>query len=183
VCGTSEVTTRLDAADVALVVTRTEIGDVSVVPVVPVDLSPVRVGDPLTIAGFGCEQGAEVPDDRSAWRLTAQPTVAIDAEHAVHDGSSVGEDDVARVAASYVLTPGPAGGGAALCPGDSGGPLWRRGGALAVAGVNANFTFAPPSEEPKGIAVTNWHTRLDDGSRFGVGSWLASLGVTTTHTN
>jgi hypothetical protein len=62
-----------------------------------------------------------------------------------------------------------------LCPGDSGGALYREG-TNRVVGVNASYTFLPDSNVP----VTNWHTRLDGDARWGVASWLESFGAHLT---
>ncbi len=66
-----------------------------------------------------------------------------------------------------------------LCPGDSGGPLYEESasGALSVVGINSNYTFAPEDVDPAGLPVTNWHTRIDDGSSHKVASWLSSVGI------
>lgn len=79
-----------------------------------------------------------------------------------------------------------------LCPGDSGGPLYRVGdGGLTVIGINANYTFSGGARyydaegrpfDYGGSPVTNWHTRVDGVSGLKVGRWLASLGVATTCT-
>jgi hypothetical protein len=63
---------------------------------------------------------------------------------------------------------------AGLCPGDSGGALYRKGTNLVV-GVNASYTFLPSGRVP----VTNWQARVDADSRWGVAAWLESLGVKT----
>ena len=92
---------------------------------------------------------------------------------------------LANVAGSYAITPGKRGvrTSASLCPGDSGGPLYRTNGrADTIVGVNAYYSFAPEAEDPKRVSVTNWHTRLDTDARNGVGAWLVDLGVATTRT-
>lgn len=93
-----------------------------------------------------------------------------------HDGSAPAGD--------------PAGG---LCPGDSGGPLYRKlaDGSLVVVGVNANYTFTGGYEYPTpegfsfrygGSPRTNWQTRVDGEVGLKVGAWLRTLEVTTTCT-
>mgnify|MGYP000644449504 CR=1 FL=1 len=67
---------------------------------------------------------------------------------------------------------------ARLCPGDSGGPLYKATpDGVAVVGVNANYTLLPDDKDEVGIPVTNWHTRLDGSSRNHVGDWLSQVGV------
>jgi hypothetical protein len=47
-----------------------------------------------------------------------------------------------------------------------------------VVGVNSNYTLGPEAKDSVGLPITNWHTRLDDASRHGVGAWLKAVGVT-----
>lgn len=86
---------------------------------------------------------------------------------------------------------GPQRGG--LCPGDSGGPLYRVGAGSdgrTVVGINANYTFSGGNAYSiggitfnyGGEPTTNWHTRVDGTYGLQVGAWLASLGVNTVCT-
>ena len=61
-----------------------------------------------------------------------------------------------------------------ICPGDSGGPVYRKGTSVIV-GINS--TTIPPNDKAPAF---NWFTRLDGGARFGVAAWLESLGVAMT---
>ena len=78
-----------------------------------------------------------------------------------------------------------------LCPGDSGGPLYRSDApGLTVVGINANYTFSSGGSFPVGNhmymyggrPVTNWHTRVDGKRGLAVGAWLKGLGVRTVCT-
>ena len=178
-CAASSVTAKLDAADVAVLELTTDLADV---PLAPIAAAPLAAGERVTVLGFGCTSGVLVPDARSAISLKYAETRLVPADRAVHDGSPVLAADVAQVAASYSLTAGPgaARAKAGLCPGDSGGPLYAmRDGALVVVGVNSNYTLGPEAKDDVGLPITNWHTRLDDASRHGVGAWLRSVGVPT----
>ncbi|MGC4069426.1 MAG: hypothetical protein QM784_33195 [Polyangiaceae bacterium] len=63
---------------------------------------------------------------------------------------------------------------ASLCPGDSGGPLYRQGhNRQLVVGINALLAYTNEA----GISFANWHTRLDTASSTGVYQWLKDLGV------
>ncbi|MBX3191116.1 MAG: trypsin-like serine protease [Labilithrix sp.] len=181
-CASSSATALMDAADVAVIeLTR----DLDGVPEAAIDPAPLAPGDAVVVLGFGCTEGVLAPDahGRSSVprSLAYADTRVVDARRAIHEGSPVGADALPRVTGSYAMTPGPAfgkGGSAGLCPGDSGGPLYRRaGGELLVAGINANYTLRPEAEDTVGLPVTNWHTRLDAKSRHGIASWLASVGV------
>ena len=131
--------------------------------------------------GFGCTEGVSKKDERTSATLLFAPAKLVGADHAVHDGSPVTSPDLVAIGANYVLTDGPGRSAkkSGLCPGDSGGPLYKQGpnGALAVVGINSNYTFAPEDRDPAGLPVTNWHTRVDDGSSHKVASWLKSLGI------
>ncbi len=171
----SEITTRLDAADVALVVTTRVLEGL---PVIPLDLGPVAAGERVELAGYGCTTGALVDNGDVPPILRSGTATTVSSRALEHDGGPAADPTI--VAGSYVLTEGPAGAtrGAGNCPGDSGGPLLRKRGAdRAVVGVHANYTFLSPEVDPLGRPVTSWHTRVDLASRHGVGGWLKGLGV------
>lgn len=161
-CGASQVTSRLDAPDVALIAIDDVLADV---PAASVDVRPVPDGAEVTLAGYGCTEGVYLPDTRST------PSLGFARSRTVHA-------DDAATRANYALTPGPGAktGAGGLCPGDSGGPLYAtRRGRTVVVGVNANYTFA--KDDPSGLPLTNWHTRLDGASKHDVAGWLTRCGV------
>jgi hypothetical protein len=175
-CSISAVTAKLDAPDVALL----ELGvDLAEVPIAPVESRPLAAGDEVVVVGFGCTDGVHVAGGGVRSLASATATV-VAASAAVHDGSPVSASDEPIYAGNYAFTAGPGAGSAhaGLCPGDSGGPLYRRrGNELVVAGVNANYTLRSDEEDAVGLPVTNWHTRLDDGSRNNVYAWIESVRV------
>jgi len=169
------------ASDVGLVETVEEIADV---PTALVDADPVGPGVEVTLAGNGCENGVGVTP---SWlsgvlrRLKMEDAFVLPVEATLHTGSYVAPDQLSRLAGYKLITPGPAYATAksGLCPGDSGGPLYRaKTGALVIVGINASYTF---SARATGLPVTNWHTRLDDQSADRVASWLAERGVSLCH--
>lgn len=170
-CSVAAVTAKLDAPDIAVL----ELADpVAGAAIVPVERRPLEAGEEVTIVGFGCTKGVHVADDRPARELLSASQKVVAPANAVHEGSFVEAEDEPVFSGNYVLTGGQAG----LCPGDSGGPLYvRRDGMLAVAGVNANYTLRPDDVDAVGVPVTNWHTRLDTGSRHRVDGWLTEIGV------
>ena len=175
-CGASSVTAKLDAADVAII--HLVVDDD--IPVTPIDSTALAVSDRVTVVGFGCTVGVLSPDTRDIASLKYANTRLVDDGKSVHVGSPITNADLARVGGLYAMTlgPGAAKAKAGLCPGDSGGPLYAsRGGHLVVVGVNSNYTLAPDTEDATGLPITNWHTRLDDGSHQKVGDWLRSVGV------
>lgn len=176
-CASSSVTMMLDAADVAVIELA---DDLAGVPIAPIDEAPLATRDKVTVLGFGCTEGVTADDKRTTITLKYAETTIIAPSRAVHEGSPVDATKVGQVAGIYAMTPGPArvknAGG--LCPGDSGGPLYKkRGDTLYVVGVNANYTLRPGEKDLAGIPVTNWHTRLDAQSRLRIGAWLESVGA------
>jgi hypothetical protein len=111
-------------------------------------------------------------------QLAALPATAL-----LHPGgyfTSAADPTFVNLGGSYFFTPGKnlVATAASLCPGDSGGPVYRTNRtAETIVGVNAYYSFKPPSEDGPGVSVTNWHTRLDSGARNGVATWLHGLGV------
>jgi MYXO-CTERM domain-containing protein len=173
VCGFNTLDAS-DAADIALIILSSELESV---PTVPVDLDPVGQADPLLVVTAGCAsvEGAATTAPRTV------RTIAVPPQSANHKGSAyqISPQSVARLGQSYVLTAG-AGWHAnepRFCATDIGAPLFR-GGAIAVAGVTANYTTFADSKLP----VTTHHTRVDAQSRFKIGPWLESLGALTIHT-
>ena len=178
-CAASSVTARLDAPDVAVIDLATDLADV---PAASIDSTALASGDRVTLIGFGCTAGVLVPDARESATLKYADTRLVPADRAVHDGSPVLAADVPQVAGIYSLTSGPgaAKARAGLCPGDSGGALYKkRDGRLVVVGVSSNYTLGPEAKDKVGLPITNWHTRLDAASKHGVGGWLKSIGVPT----
>jgi hypothetical protein len=150
------------------------------IPTATIDVDPVNEGDPLTIVGYGCVTGVRSYD--ADGKLRAADVKAVPTSAVVHPGSYLAYADAAtltEVAGNYLITPGPkmVGDAGGLCPGDSGGPVYRTG-TNVIVGVNASYSF----ESGGDIPVTNWHTRLDAKATHGIAAWLESLGVKTTKT-
>jgi secreted trypsin-like serine protease len=177
-CGPSEITGKLDAADVALIVLEQQPEGVAIAAV---DTTSLVAGDAIVLAGYGCEQGFRQEDARKEPTLALADSSVAAASEVVHEGSFMTDDDVALMQSSYFVSLGPGADedAAGLCPGDSGGPVYRRAAeGLVVVGVNANYTVGPENDDPLGLPVTNWHTRLDADSQHGIAGWLAENGVT-----
>lgn len=177
-CAASAVTALMDAADIAVVEFEDEI---EYVPSAEIDTTPLEPKTKVVILGFGCTTGVLVRDDR------ANPTLAYATGEIAppslldHPGSPIKTEAQHDVAAgNYALTYGPASyrQQAGICPGDSGGPLYRDdNGSLTIVGVNSNYTFFPDQQDKLGLPVSNWHTRLDGQSRQHIAQWLESVGV------
>lgn len=185
--GWPRVLSQTAAPDVALMeITEASARAIADVPEAAVDLAPLRAGERVVIMGYGCEKGVSAAKDYSRVRLKTKATRLVGIEAAIHEGSYVTGKDTPyaeNLAMQYLFTPGQGAEAeqASLCPGDSGGPVYRDDGrARTIVGVNAYYSFADASIDPDRVSKTNWHTRLDGASRFDTGSWLASLGVRTT---
>jgi len=167
-CSIAAVVAKVDAPDVAFLELADDLPDVATVPI---GALPLAVGEIVELVGYGCTEGVHIADGRAVVTLATASSVVVAPATAVHDGGPVGAADLPVVAGNYVFTAGEAG----LCPGDSGGPLFvRRGDELTVVGVNANYTLRPDEDDAAGVPVTNWHTRLDSGSRNDVAGWIAA---------
>jgi hypothetical protein len=187
--------------DVAVVKVR---GDLEGIAEASVDLSPIRAGDSVVITGYGCETAVGGSFDYESQQLKVAKLRTKPFTLAVHPGSFVsdaekGSELYQTMNEIYSITPGsdartdrtPEAKFGGLCPGDSGGPLYRGDAKqLTVVGVNANYTFkGGQSYTVDGITfnyggdpATNWHTRLDNKGSLKVGAWLRGLGVRTSCT-
>jgi hypothetical protein len=128
-----------------------------------VDSAPVAVGTSVTLSGYGCENGVDQPTGPARFKVGDTSTVS---PSLVWDPS-----DAPSIAGGYVTTFGPLLDPAApgLCPGDSGGPLFRTG-TNKVIGINALL-----SHDDSGLSYGNWFTRLDQQSRYNVFAWITNL--------
>lgn len=152
--------------------------DTPSIPAAFVDLHTITSGEGVVVTGYGCTVSLNDKYDYDYQRLRFNVTQALDGQALNHPGSFVPEGDPRHdlVMASYVITPGSKASAqeASLCPGDSGGPLYRADATQSIiVGVNAYYTFTDGS----GISMTNWHTRLDVHSRFQTGQFLRTQGV------
>jgi hypothetical protein len=174
-CGTLASTERRDAPDVAVIEVARGLADIAVAEI---DVEPLAVGDGVSILGYGCTGRVDVQN--ADGKLRFRNTRVVDVGTTVHAGGLAANETAAleTVRSSYAVTPGPLTAtsesvpNAGLCPGDSGGALFRVG-TDRVVGINASYTFLPSDRTP----VTNWHARVDGEARWGVASWLSSLGA------
>lgn len=171
-CGATSVTGLLDAADVAVVVFEHGLEGI---PSAAIDSGQVQTGDRVTLVGFGCKNGVRVSRDGSSGALLFGAAAVVEGAAVIHPGSFVKEADIPRVSQTYFFTAGPGRGGehAGLCPGDSGGPVYRVSSeGPKVIGVNSNYTMKKGAEDELGLPITNWHTRIGEGTRHNVGAWI-----------
>ena len=160
-CKNEWICDLIDTPDLALVIVNEESPDVAEAVI---DDTPVMPGDGVVLTGYGCDNGDNRPSTSPGLKL--QNTVAIPAD--TYNSAAIGN--------TYVVTHGITkdANSASLCPGDSGGPLYRQGkNRQLVVGINALMAWT----DDAGIAFANWHTRLDTKASVSVFQWLKDLGV------
>ncbi len=128
-----------------------------------------HVGDAVSEVGYGCEVKLGGPPPSPA-RFKTAPATIVDPTGPMPASFQVA--DIAAFSQNYFVTLGQSGGGAAsLCPGDSGGPLFKgsftNGG--DVVGVNAYYTF--PASAP-GVSDVNVFARMDSPA---VSAWMSRV--------
>jgi secreted trypsin-like serine protease len=137
------------------------------IPTAQVDTGSVSTSTTVTMMGYGCEQTYDgpAPNPRRMKRYLTNPlpTEQVNVPNAIVPNAQLN-----AFGGRYALTPGrtyPSPTGASLCPGDSGGPLYR-GSALSrrVVGVHASVTFGNNDTQR---SRTNVHTRAS-----GAVAWL-----------
>jgi hypothetical protein len=165
------------APDFAIVtLTSDAVAKLASIPTATIDTNPVNPGDPVVIMGYGCETSLDATFDYAHARLKSQPVVAESVGQAIQPDLTPAPDPAAHIENNYFFTPGAASNmtpnGASLCPGDSGGPVYRDDGkGLTVVGVNSYYNFDTAHPD---VAVNNWHTRLDGQAGAGVAAFIAS---------
>jgi hypothetical protein len=145
------------APDVAIILTEEVLPEQ--IPAAYISTNVVSAGDQVTIMGYGCE--------RSVWlgggtrRLKYEVTAARSSDH----------DDLRQ---GYIHTWGleDASTEASLCPGDSGGPVYRGTSYTKIVGVNAFYLF---DDRDSGVSSTNLHTRIGSGNPHRVTDWLRNI--------
>lgn len=127
------------------------------IPAMAVWREPIPVGTSVFISGYGCENGVKWPTyygkyGRLKWKIVKTLSKA-DLDHPNKSFNF----DVNGVYARSLITNGAKrpGGGASLCPGDSGGPLMIWG---HVVGVNSYYSF--DRFDPSQTSYTNWHAKI-----------------------
>ncbi len=154
--------------DVAVI----EVNDDTPIQSAFVDARPLGYHAPLTIMGYGCENGLD--GGGPSGRLKFEQTLLEPLTTLLHAYST---QDVVSIGSSFFLTPGQSldGEEASLCFGDSGGPVYRDDPTQSlVVGINAYYSF---DGSPGGYSYTNWHTRLDTSSRENIALWLDTVGA------
>jgi V8-like Glu-specific endopeptidase len=173
-CGQFSSDDRRDAPDVAIIQIISGLTDV---PIAKVDLTPAQPDDEVTMLGYGCTTNWSA--GQGDGKLRFKNTQLAPATITIHPGGLAPNEaaGLRSIEANDVFTKGTAGGGeAGLCPGDSGGALYRKNTNLVV-GVNSTATFLPGERL---VPVTNWFARVDRNARWGTATWLQSMGVQLT---
>lgn len=162
-CSVSDLYT-LSIADMALVTLDRDVeGNVATAFV---DTQPLRDGDQVTLSGYGCIDGSWALPPIREFRFGVSKTLSPSA--ASSGAQPIFPINPLLFGNTYALTPGASFGGSsssgtpAICPGDSGGPLYRGtpqpGMPDRVVGINSGILF-----DSAQIATVNYHTRIENG--------------------
>ena len=151
------------ASDMAVIVVKPD-AEFSLIPNLVVDFSPVKLGQDVEVFGFGCEESANqtsavVRKKSGSTTITSSDTLKnymglqnMDYKSLRFKINEVNFVSFGRKFADSFVS---------LCPGDSGGPVTRRG---KIVGVNSNYIFDDYSPETgktvSGVSYVNLHARL-----------------------
>jgi len=149
------------------------------IPIAEIDTEPLAVDEAVTIQGYGCENGFAGTKDYSKARLKFQATKVasyetLAAEAAEPDSgvTTVYVTDQDRRQFFATRGQGRKKEEASLCPGDSGGPVYRGADGGRVVGVNSRGW---KGSDANAIGTTNSHTRLDANTQWDVAGWLGTV--------
>jgi len=143
------------------------------IPIAAINFAPIPDGTKVIVAGYGCEEGLYLPFNY-ALRLKFGQTVTVPPSALDAAESLDNFDDPIKLAKTVWITKGLTDQGVSLCPGDSGGPMFRADvDPVELAGINSNYSFLKGDDI--GVAKTNWHTRLDNESRYGIDQWITKV--------
>jgi hypothetical protein len=151
--------------DLAIIVLRDNFPSCFGLPAIPVT---AKTDEVVIESGFGCEDTAidgapYTPRYKTAKDKVVDPTGSMPASFDITDTKAFGKS-------YYVLLGQSSGGVASICPGDSGGPLFKgsmtNGGYLA--GINADYRFPGTS----GVSDVNIFSRLDSD---GTDDWITQV--------
>lgn len=168
-------------ADVGLLEVESGLGSI---PTAELSVAKVPVGASVHLQGYGCEQGLSGQPVGDLARLKYKLTTTTDTATAFKGTFAyTNQAPQTTLAGSYFFTrgQGATSTAASLCPGDSGGPVYRSiSGKRYVVGVNAYYSF---TEANQSISANNWFTRVDYSNdiRHDTGSWLAFHGARIGH--
>jgi len=146
------------------------------IPTASIDTDPLVTDEVVTIQGYGCENGFEGPKDYQNVRLKHQATKVATYELLNQEAPTLTVYTSNYDGRQFFATRGQGRRAeeASLCPGDSGGPVYRGAGAGAnrIVGINSRGWRGTDVNE---IGTTNAHTRVDAQTQWDVAGWLHTL--------
>lgn len=155
-CPNHQATLPPFPADVALIRLTSDLP--ASIPTARIDARPVALNETMTILGYGCQTSLNRTDstprrlkfERLRNQLPLNPFMS--GEYIASPGLSQNSTE------------------ASLCPGDSGGPVYRGWGTTSrnIVGVNAYYFFVTNN----GISWQNLHTELSRNNPHNVAQWL-----------
>jgi len=181
--GSSVASVKPNPHDVALIFVKLPNSDFEKIPVMTIGSRATTASGSLYITGFGCEEGANLPD-ASVVRFKYENVVPLSTAK-IDSTGLIPEDLKSTLKLNFVMTPGinwRDGGKAAkasLCPGDSGGPLVLMDAKNGSTLVGINSFMIPPEKDELGISAVNFHTRVDKESSRDVWDWITHLSAAT----
>ena len=133
------------------------------IPQGTIDYSPIQLNDPVVIGGYGCEKEAKRVYPQRSGRYKIYTTNVEATPHV----KFIENADALKFERYNYFTPGNRmdASAASLCPGDSGGPVYRPGTRSIVA-VNSSYLFTDRSA----ISYVNAHAKLNL-----IKSWIESV--------
>ncbi len=163
--------------DVAVIHVRDPLPDT--IAIASVDTRSAQADDIVTMAGSGCETSVRETFDYTLRRHKFGETSVIATPNlrnpnGLWSSRTISDSQLSLVDSVYFITPGPdyVPPGPGLCPGDSGGPIYRNG---HVIGVNASYVF-----KTVGQPYTNLFTRFSSPD---VVEWLRTESVSLITTS
>lgn len=183
-CRNSMSAAFLPPADVAVIEVKSALP--SQWPAAKIDRQPVYNYEDVSIVGYGCEYGI-YGEKSSTVRKKYADTYTVDATEINKPTTLVSNSNLDTFDSRYMLTPGShynyesSSNRASLCPGDSGGPVYRTG-TLTLVGVHADYSFYDAND---GYSWVNVHTRLADPNGYNpnLAYWLEGILPASSFTN
>lgn len=147
-------------------------------PSAKIDRTYVWSGDPVVIVGYGCESGTNSSGSTTKVRKKYGRTAVIPGSVINDLSQRVSDANMAAFESYYFMTPGShynyqsSADNVSLCPGDSGGPVYRDSQGEVIVGINSSYIFYSADD----YSWANRHTRLvDPWAGTDVLGWLESF--------
>lgn len=140
---------------------------------------PASSSEDVTIIGYGCEKGINLPDSEPI--LKKSETLRVLSSQELTGIPEIPKEILPSFTKNFYQTPGrnwpkkkSGMAYASACPGDSGGPLYvKEQGVDKLIGINSFVVTA--SADDDGVSILNAHARADSTSIPDVAKWLKDI--------